>query len=323
MPRKLGKLLLDRVDLVPEGANPGAHLLLFKNEAGEGEPIDKATFEEIRSSRALGEMLQQVCEYTWDLQDAIYSSLYSDGNRAAEVKQSVNQFSEAVDAALKDWLSGKPVEMAKVSELATRLGEIRKAFTSAKAEEEHVEKNNENGTVDVQKQIDAATAALRKEFEDKLAASSAEVAKAKSEAEAAKTEAAAAKSEAAVEKDARLKTEYVAKAKSDFGHLPGSDDEKGALYMALAKQLDDETFTKTVAALKAGDAALKTVLAEKGIENAGLSDAETEIEAKAQDILKAKPTLTIEQARVEAYEANPELTQKMRAEQRARRGNRE
>jgi hypothetical protein len=76
MPKKLRKLKIDRVDMVNRGANPEAHILLFKRDDESDEDIDKAgmTLQEILDH---DEAMQEACEDKWKILEAFQRSLQS------------------------------------------------------------------------------------------------------------------------------------------------------------------------------------------------------------------------------------------------------
>lgn len=328
--RKLTKLKLDRVDLVPNGANPDAHIQLFKSATAD---IEKATFQEMQDARLLGKMLNEVCQYTYDLQDAIYSSLYSSGDQAAEVMTSIDQFSAAVNKALASWVKGKPVYRSKdetgydlvesaLTKMAERITTIRKAKEASVSASATVPE-----PIDIQKQIDEAVAKAKAENETAIAAA---VAKAKEEsdtkiAEIQKT-ANEATETARVEKEKREKAEFTAKAEKDYNHLPGKPEEIGDALLALKKAVDLSVITKEqhehiLKMFAAGEGALKLATKEEGSDSArtGEQGAAAELTVKAEEIRKENPKLSAHQARTKAYEDNPELFKQMRLEQGGRR----
>lgn len=324
MATKLKKLMFDRVDLVPAGANPEADIVLFKSAEPPQDPpppapVEKATFDEIRDSRQLGKMLSQVCEYTWDLQDAIYSSMYSSGDRAAEVRSSVNQFSKAVDEALSSWLKGEPVDKAKQDSITEQLTKMRERLTTivkeaAVAQDQNTEttpvaKGDEPIPANIQKILDAQTAALEKANSDN--------AQLKADLEKQKEE-------ARIEKERRETAEFVTKAKTDIPNLAGTDADKGALLQKMDRVLDPETFEKVVSLLKAGDTAIRSLLTmEHGTDIAVSSgSAYDQLVAKADELRKATPSLSKEQAFTKACEANTDLYATVRKEQKAARSRR-
>lgn len=334
--RKLTKLVLDRVDLVNAGSNPGAHIELFKSATAE---VEKATFNEIQDARMLSDMLSEVCKYTWDLQDAIYSSLYSDGDKAAEVMTSIDQFSAAVDKALANWTKGKPVYrnkeeeeahtgvFEKLSKMKERLDTIRKeASVSAAATatttvtEESVQKAIkdalEKQEADHNTALQAALAKQKKEADD-------EIEKVRKEtAEKVKT----AEDAVAVEKHKRETAEYVQKAKTNYSHIPGKAEDLGGALLALDKAIEVKAITKEqveviTKALDAAEGAFKLTLnKEDGADNSETEvGAMAEVTAKATELMKADPKLSKEQARVKVYNDHPDLFRKVRAEQGGRR----
>lgn len=128
-----------------------------------------------------------------------------------------------------------------------------------------------------------------------------------------------AEEEARVEKERRETVEFVAKAKTDIPNLPGSDAEKGSLLQKVYASCDATTAEGVLSLLKAGDAAQKTlVLMEVGKSVPTPTDgtALSELNAKAEDIAKAEPRLTKQQAFKRACDQHPDLFDQHRREAR-------
>lgn len=142
MPTKLKNLKIKRVALVDEGANPDAHVRFAKSKdappdstdmtADEalsimdrlvafvrkafsgGAAVEKAayTFAEGEVKRDYdGIMRDEVWPMVYALTDSVYSIFCdvqkSDDEKAALLKQSVSEFSDAFGSAAQSWASGK------------------------------------------------------------------------------------------------------------------------------------------------------------------------------------------------------------------------
>lgn len=316
MTHTLKKLVIQRVDLVGKGSNPLSDIVLFKAHA-DGDPpspIQKVTFDEVQDSRALAAAMNQVCQYTWDLQRAIESSLWSDGNQASEVRASVQQFSNAVDDALASWVAGKPV--GKEFEATV------KQFTehTAPAVLSLIKEHTMSGTAVADKPSEpVVTEDVKKtlpvEVQKALDDSARQVAEATAIAKAAQASAEAAQEEARVEKARRETSEMVAFVKAELSKLPGDGTKTADLLYVIKSKVTPEQYTELITLLKAGHAAQKLVDVEKGIsddDSKDTSDARGQLEEKAKEIQKAHPGMTLIKARDKAYQEHPELVRAVR-----------
>lgn len=119
----------------------------------------------------------------------------------------------------------------------------------------------------------------------------------------------AAQEEARTEREARISKEYLDIAKG-YTHVPGTPEDKATM---LRKAFDtDESFGKNLKAQwDATQAAFSDDGAESIFKEAGASGHVTtvadSVTAQAEELRKADPSLTIEQARTLVRESNPEL----------------
>jgi hypothetical protein len=105
-PRKLRMLMIERVDLVPKGANPDARIVLYKSQAeeevhkldvGAGTPI--LTLEQRQQARQLWQIWGDFCDTVYALMD-----YHEDGDPAAQAQAlltSIEQFHTQAEAALR------------------------------------------------------------------------------------------------------------------------------------------------------------------------------------------------------------------------------
>jgi hypothetical protein len=96
-PRKLKQLVIDRIDLVTQGANPDANILLFKSQEGDqvgkldvgaGTPI--LTLEQRQQARQLWQIWGDFCDTVYALMD-----YHEDGDPVAQAQAlltSIDQF---------------------------------------------------------------------------------------------------------------------------------------------------------------------------------------------------------------------------------------
>lgn len=170
-----------------------------------------------------------------------------------------------------------------------------------------------DGNEDVRKQFakaadsgdDDVNPEIAKKLDDIQKAHQEEVAKLNQRIEASE---AAAK----VEKAARERVEFEKRAETEYPHLPGTAVEKGASIQAVASKLTKEEADGVFKLLSAGNAALQQLGKAKGGDtsvnvNKGKDAAYSQLQAKADEIKKSNPKLTIEKAFTQAFNENPDL----------------
>lgn len=111
---------------------------------------------------------------------------------------------------------------------------------------------------------------------------------------------------AKAEKDARLEREFIAKAET----LPNVGEDRsefGGLLRRISESISKEDAEALDKVLTAANVAIEksALFGEKG--RAGEHTISASAQAAAEDIRKADPTLTIEQAQARAFEQNPDL----------------
>lgn len=151
-------------------------------------------------------------------------------------------------------------------------------------------------------------------------ATRARIEKAEADAAAAQRRADEAIAKAQEERDARLSKEFVAKAESDYGNLAVKAEEFGPILKEASEKLSKEAYEALEGVLKASD---EQIAKGKLFEEAGSAGgapapdgAYAEAQGKAEDIRKAEPKLTKEQAIAKAFEADPALQTRYLAEMR-------
>lgn len=314
MPMKLSKLVVNRVDLVDRGANPDAHVVLFKRD------VKKTTFNDLMDLHEFQEVVWELMDMCLTLEDAIYSSLYVDGDRAAEIQTSVKQFSEQVDAALASWLDGTPVEkrdaQSVVEKLRTRVRHLLKEDLVSETKKEVTETPGD-APVEEATPVEKteATPELPEEVKKRLADAEAAL-------EAAKTEAADAirKRDEAVnvakeERDRREFVELKKRADDEFGHLPGTTDERATILKAMATLPEAVSKSLTVI-LKAAETAMVNAMTEVGDSRVTDGTAEAVVEKRVQELLDTKVAKTREQAMTEVFKRDNVLYLRYRAEKK-------
>ena len=109
MPVKLRQLMIDRVDLVDKGANPDAHIVLFKRDAGK-PPVSKGSGQTPDEIMARDEAMEQWHRVFSAFMRSVDSIMLADGDddRTPMLREAVDQFA------------------AKAKEALSRLGDMEK-----------------------------------------------------------------------------------------------------------------------------------------------------------------------------------------------------
>lgn len=115
--------------------------------------------------------------------------------------------------------------------------------------------------------------------------------------------------------------EYITKAQV-FKDLPGfTAADFGPVLRKVAHAVSPEEYSKLEGVLKGAAEAIRSGALFQEIGNAGPADgsAEAQLAKSADELRKADPQLTVEQALAKAYRANPELRSQAEADERAAR----
>lgn len=113
MPTKLKNLRVSKVDFVDSGANPDAHIMLFKRAPNAEEVQKKNAF--MFSDSQKEKKLSKICDEIWDMCFALSSSLCSvlrddDVLTTSEtMKESLRQFNASMENAIDQWAAGNPL----------------------------------------------------------------------------------------------------------------------------------------------------------------------------------------------------------------------
>lgn len=311
MPKKLTDLKINRVAICDAGSNPEADVSIFKRK----EPVEKATFDELREAQAVTDKLYDVCSMVYDLESAVYSSLYADGDRASEVRTSVKQFGVAVESVL-DSLLKKSAEKTKIEEAITKF----KALTTPVSKQEETvpeEKKTTEApaatptpevTDDVMKTLPESVRKMIEGQKEQIALSTAAV-------EKANATAAEAKAIAKEEKEKREFSEVCKRVDDEFRYLPGTNVEKAKALQAIEK-IEDEAVRKTALAIfKAGDKAVETALLSETGRVAKTGSAAEIINSRAAEIVAKGEAKTIAKATQMVLDRDPALYQRHKDEQ--------
>lgn len=165
MATKLKNMRIRKVDFVDEGANPDAHVPLFKSKEGQSEEgsnqgflrkmlsfigkaagmeqkeIDNAVDEIAKGdSKDFNEVYSEaknmkIADEIWDICYALYSSLYSilndedldDSSSESSMKESLSDFNETMSGLIGSWSRGSVANISK-SEVTTDDVEMMKSI---------------------------------------------------------------------------------------------------------------------------------------------------------------------------------------------------
>lgn len=268
---RLTDLDLDFVSLVPAGDDPMAQVVIAKaapEESGSGHS-NKSTAEAPASST--------LSVTTLDMEEHMGT---------------INK--SGLDADVLAYIEGLELEVETLSDQV------------AKAEEDIEKSETENSELrDLLAKAAPNDPAVEEEISKSLLAKADPAVRALIEKQNAelKKQADIAKAE----REARLEAVFISKAE-ELPHFPGDSKGKAALLRSIADSLDPEQAEEVEKALRAMNAKIEQGSLFKSI---GTGGAETTIsktvEAKAEELRKADPSLTIEQARVKVYESDAEI----------------
>jgi len=304
MPKKLSQLIVDRVDLVDRGANPDAHVVLFKRD------VKKTEFTDLLNLKEFQEVVFEIMDMCMTLEDAIYSSLYAEGDRAAEIRTSIAQFAEQVSAALDTWMSGSAVEQRDAAAVLQKIkARMRHMVEEGLVAEDKVEKQDTPPTPDPPTPDPVPETVLKADFDT--------IQKQLTDAREAVTKAEAAKAEAErIAKEETEKREFVElqkRADTQYGHLPGTSEERAKVLKAMQPMPDAER-KQLEAMLAAGEAAMVKMFTELGTTLVAETAAEV-VQARAKERVDKKLSKTHEQAVEAVLREDAALYDRYRKEQ--------
>ena len=339
---KLKKLEVNSVDLVPAGANPDAHINLFKSKEerpawgrfvgmvkktlGMDESDIEAVFKEHYEPVNKQRIQNEIWDYTSALRDSFESimkddELDSDG-RSEMLQKSMDEFTTAMQEVIPLWSTGQEalqkslddesIELYKQLEIEAL--EERLAVLKADGDEpEEPEEDDEPEDDEPVQKEDIDDMKINKSLltQEEQAALDAIIRKAAMDEDdviVAKAESEELKNEVAELKKALAMKDMEAVAK-EYAIL-GKDTVELAKSLYAMKQAGPEVYEEFVGALNIAKAerensGMFTEIGKSRTENAG--GAVNKIEAKAAEIMKADPSLSKVQAIAKAWEDNPEL----------------
>lgn len=274
-------MTIDEISIVDDPANEHARAVIVKRKAGQTEA-------EIAAA-----VLKALKEIDPELVDAIVKG---DSTAAATAVSAMKEHSMDME------------ELAKALEAAeARLDELEKRAGDAEAqvaERDEVIKAKDGEIAELKKAAEAAAS------EGDQTPNEEEIIKSLPESIRKRLEAAAeAEAELAKAREKAANDEAIAKAKA-MGFAAKEADEIGPLLARVAKGATTEADAKALETLlKAMQAQTVTgaLFKAAGTPAAVDGDPDAILKAKAEDIRKAKPALTFEQAYAEAVEANPDV----------------
>ena len=241
MPKKLKRLVIDRVDLVDKGANPGAHICLFKRDdseetVGKGRKLSRRLRElmghKVQEGRARSEVINEMASAARVDAGTINQILRGEITRppnnrlaglarvlrvsARELQNLADEDNEAVSQRESD-MDGKTDKTDKTEIPEETLSAMEKRIQDLTDQLEKALKPEKPDEDDIWKGVSPD---LKKRFET------------------IEARAQAAEEAAAFEKSEREKAHYIAKARQ-FTHLPLNAEQDWRLLHALGNLAPD------------------------------------------------------------------------------------
>lgn len=244
--------------------------------------------------------------------DADIIKAATDAGREATTNPREGEMPKAFDpSALDDVAKAAFEELARERDEAIEKAEAAEAAVAEKAEKAAEESD------EIAKALADLPEAVRKSVESVIAKEREQIDEMRKSAERATAMAEA-------ERDARLRTEAITKAREDFSHLPGGADAVGDLLFRLEKAESalGETMRKAVAPERPISEEIRDVLKQANgqLESGELfkelgegesadtkSNAEEQLEKAAKSLREKDPSLTFEQAYAKAMDLDPQL----------------
>lgn len=324
---RLSGIELDEISMVDRPANPGARLALFKRD---GDITDTAAAVEaiVKDAKSFNEiwLATDIEEEWWKLSSALRNSISSilqdDGvpNKKAAIFTSINQFAVAVVGEVDDSVAKGSAMTTKTEDTISKadhekaLSDLRAELAKAQSDikvaalpvehRKHYDGLGDAAKADFLAKDEAGRAAIVKaasEPPDHIAKQMADLAKANRELQERLDKADAEKRDAAA----------LAKAKEILGEAGGSAEELAGVIKsldeagvaALAKQFEGQrTLLKFAGGKPAFQPVGKTATAQQ---TEGV--AKSAFAAKVDEVRKADPKLSKEQAEARVLESHPEL----------------
>lgn len=325
MPKRLKDLLIDRVDLVDKGDNPGASIALFKrngNNKGGEESVGDDIF--LSASNTGVEKLFNMFKGIFTKEGVkdnmpfdVKKFIGESGDK--DLQQRVDQLSEeqvkTINENLGSLSEDARTELAVVYELDklekdAEIQSLKDQLEASKAEGGNNNNNNNNNNDDDDDDDDEEE--NRRNFQNRVPEN---VLKGLPEdvrkmVEDSQKEAQEAISMVRKLEEQKLIGEYVTKAK-DFDKVIGEPDKVGAILKSIADKSEDD-YKVIEAVLKAANERITRndkIMQELGAggDEGTAGDAWSKIEAQAKELVKNSPDLTIEQAIQKVMKDDPSL----------------
>lgn len=330
MPYRLSALKLNRVDLVPDGSNPGAEIVLFKSK--EGKRVNKKQAQKKTpvkktppkaDSRSKSKQRGDEDEEEEEDDDAVTKSEDDEDDDDEEIEKDADDDEEENEDDEEeevdeddDVKKGKGKGKGKEKKSVKKTDKKNTAKFAADDDNDELDGiGDDDDDDDVEEIPESVMKALAPGARRAIEKQNRLLAKIRKDAKEAREL-------VAVEKDKRVTLEFIEKAKKDIPDLTGTDEEKGTLLKALysgapvAKKMADSI----VKLLKTGNAAVHSMLmSETGSRHARSDeeqDAVDELREKAAEIQKSDKKLTKEQAFEKACQDNPDLWRQYKVEKR-------
>jgi hypothetical protein len=308
------------------------------------------------------EARRQVSDSIWRLQDSFCSILNDSAvsDKSAMLQKSLSEFVSAMLANIGTWASGEAVEKTGAKIAAARMVKLKAAFGALQEIINEVEGDmSEKTQFDASKLDEAAKAhiaALEKRATDAEARATnaeGELTTLKSRVEElekkatptpatdpaeeawkstpplvrkriedAEKRAQAAEETAKSERETRLNSEWVAKARGEFVGVPAKPEEFGLILKRASESLSKEDFSEVERVLKALAEQVKKAGLFQEIGRSGEPDgnsAQARVLAEAHKLMATDPKLTLVAAKVAVRRNDPALRDAERTEERSTR----
>lgn len=346
---KLKKLEVNSVDLVPAGANPDAHINLFKSK--EERPawnrfvgmvkkslgMDEADIEAVVQEHFAPVNKQRIENEIWDYTSALrdsFSSIMKDAEldedgRSEMLQKSMDEFTTAMTEVIPLWSTGQEALQKSLDDEAIELYKqmeieaLEERLAVLKAEDdEDLEEPEEDDTEEPDDEPEE-----KEETEDMKINKSLLSAEEQAQLEAIIAKAAMdATTEAEELKKMNDKVEELEKALAmkDMEavakgyEILGKDTAELAKSLYAMKQAGPEVYAEYVGALDIAksereNSGMFTEIGKSRTESDG-SAVQAKINAAAAEIMKADPSLSMVSAIAKAWESNPELVKEYEEE---------
>lgn len=312
---KLVDLMLNRVDLCGAGANPDAHIVLYKSkEDTVPQPKKKTAKAPARKAKGKADSRSKSKqrgdeEEEEEEDDAVTKNEDDDDDDEDDGDDDavVDEDEEEDD----DGDSGARAKSKKPAKKPAKGKKVAKADDDDDISDDDADEDDDFEEID-ERVLKALPRAAREQIErsQRIAKRASERAKQAHEL-------------AIAEKTRREHLEFVEKAKKDIPLLPGTDEENGELMQALysGRALDKKEADKIVKLLKSGNKAMESMMAESGRQGIDADDDDSpiaQLKSLAKDIREENPKLSEHQAFDKACRDNPKLYAQYKTEKRRR-----